>query len=56
MLCTLYIRGLSEKIKKVCVPLGVNLVFKPMRTLRQDLVKVKSRSVKVYMLEKQRGH
>ena len=51
VLCTPYIKGLSEKIEKVCAPLGVKPVFKPMRTLRQDLMKVKSSVPK----EKQTG-
>ena len=29
ILCTPYIKGLSEKIAKVCAPLGVKPVFRP---------------------------
>ena len=37
ILCTPYIRGLSEKLEKVCKPLGINTAFKPVKTLRQTL-------------------
>ena len=43
-LCTPYIRGLSEKIAKVCAPLGVKPVFRPKRTLKRELMQVKSRT------------
>ena len=46
ILCIPYVRGLSEKIDKVCKSLNrvtVKTVFKPMRTLRQALVKVKNK-------------
>ena len=43
-LCTPYIRGLSEKIAKVCAPLGVKPVFRPRRTLKRELMQVKSRT------------
>ena len=33
-----YIRGLSEAIRRVLTPLGVKLVLRPLRTLRQMLV------------------
>ena len=42
VLCTPYVRGLSERIDKVSRPLGVKTVFKPMQTLRQTLTKVKT--------------
>ena len=29
ILCTPYIKGLSKKMAKVCVPLGVKPVFRP---------------------------
>ena len=43
VLCTPYVKGLSERIEKICTPLGVRPVFKPARTLRQILTKVKTR-------------
>ena len=45
-LCVPYVRGLSEKIANVCRSIkGVNMraVFKPCRTIRQMLVRVKNR-------------
>ena len=36
----LYVRG-SEKVERVCAPLGVKTAFKPMRTMRQTLTKIK---------------
>ena len=36
ILCTPYINGLSEKIAKVCVPLGVKPVFRPKKTLKEN--------------------
>ena len=44
ILCTPYIRGLSEKIAKVCAPLGVKPVFRPKRTLKRELMQVKNRT------------
>ena len=44
--CIPYVRGLSEKIDKVCKSLNrvtVKTVFKPIRTLRQALVEVKNK-------------
>ena len=38
ILCTPYIKGLSEKIAKVCVPLGVKPVFRPKKTLKRTNV------------------
>ena len=40
--CLPYVRGLSEKLERVCIPLGVKAAFRPMRTLRQAQVKVKT--------------
>ena len=37
-----YIKGVSEKIGRVCAPLGVRPVFKSHNTLRQLLMRVKS--------------
>ena len=42
ILCLPYVRGLSEKLERVCTSLGVKAAFRPMRTLRQALVKVKT--------------
>ena len=50
-LCTPYIRGLSEKLEKVCNALGISTAFKPVKTLRQTLMKVKTRVPE----EKRRG-
>ena len=41
ILCPLYIHQLSEKIEKVCAPLGIKAAFKPTNTMRQSLVHVK---------------
>ena len=41
-LCTSYIRGLSEKLERVC-SLGVRAAFKPVRTLKQTLMRLKTR-------------
>ena len=46
ILYTLYVRGLSEKIEKVCAQLGVKPVFSPMKTLITESLKVKTRSPK----------
>ena len=43
-LCTPYIKGLNEKIAKVCVPLGVKPVFRPKKTLKRELMQVKNRT------------
>ena len=37
-----YVQGLSEKLERLCTPLGVKAVFKPARTLRQTLMRVKT--------------
>ena len=44
ILCTPYIRGLNEKIAKVCAPLGVKPVFRSKRTLKRELMQVKNRT------------
>ena len=44
ILCTPYIKGLSEKIAKVCGPLGVKHVFRPKKTLKRELMQVKNRT------------
>ena len=33
ILCQPYVRGLSERLDRVCTPLGVKVAFTPMRTL-----------------------
>ena len=38
-----YVQGLSEKLERICTPLGVKAVFKPARTLRQILMRFKTR-------------
>ena len=35
-------RGLSERIERICAPLGVKAAFKPTKTLRQTLRNVKN--------------
>ena len=40
----MYIKGLSEKIAKVCAPLGVKPVFRPKKTLKRELMQVKNRT------------
>ena len=42
IMCLPYVQGRSEKLERVCTPLGVKAVFKPARTLRQTLMRVKS--------------
>ena len=42
IMCLPYIRGLSERIERICAPLGVKAAFKPMKTLRQTLMNVKN--------------
>jgi len=42
LLCLSYARGLSERMERVCTSLGIKVAFKPMRTLRQYQVKVKT--------------
>ena len=44
VLCSPYIKGLSEKIEKVCALLGVKPVFRPMKTLNRGLMQVKNRT------------
>ena len=43
VLCLPYVRQLSEKLEKVCAPLGIKAVFKPSNTLRQSMVHLKNR-------------
>ena len=38
-----YIRGVSEKLEKVCPPLGVNPILKPQNILRDMLMHVKEK-------------
>ena len=42
-LCTPYVRGVSEKLKRICAPLNIRTVFTPARTLKQTLMKVMNR-------------
>ena len=42
-LCTPNVCGLSEKLEKVCNALVISTAFKPVKTLRQTLMKVKKR-------------
>ena len=44
ILCSPYIRGLSEKIEKVWTPLGAKPVFRPRNTLKRELMQVKNRT------------
>ena len=37
-----YIQGLSQKIEKICRPLGIKTIFESSNTLRQSLVHVKN--------------
>ena len=37
-----YVQGLSQKIEKICRPLGIKTIFKSSNTLRQSLVHVKN--------------
>ena len=41
-MCLPYVQGLSEKLERVCTLLGIKAVFKPVRTLRQILIQVKT--------------
>ena len=41
-LCTPYIRGVSEKLEKVCNALGIKTAFKPVKILWQTFMKVKT--------------
>ena len=43
LLFTPYVRGLSEKIEKICYQLGIKAVFKSGNTLRGSLMRVKNR-------------
>ena len=42
IMCLPYIQGLSEKLERVCSPLGVKTVFEPVRTLRQHPMRIKT--------------
>ena len=42
IMCLPYICGLSERIERICAPLGVKAAFKPTKTLRQTLMNVKN--------------
>ena len=42
IMCLPYIRGLSERIERICTPLGVKAAFKPTKTLRQTVMNVKN--------------
>ena len=39
-----YVRGVSEKLEKVCAPLGVKTIFRPQKTLRSMLMQVKQKT------------
>ena len=39
-----YVRGVSEKLEKVCTPLGVKTIFRPQKTLRNMLMQVKQKT------------
>ena len=41
-----YVRGVSEKLEKVCAPLGVKTIFRPQQTLRSKLMQVRQRTPK----------
>ena len=43
VLCLPYVCQLSEKIEKVCAPLGIKAVFKPTNTMRRSLIHVKKK-------------
>ena len=40
----LYVRGESEKLEKVCAPLGVKTIFRPQKTWRSMLMQVKQKT------------
>ena len=42
IMCLPYIRDLSERIERICTPLGVKAAFKPTKTLRQTVMNVKN--------------
>ena len=44
IMCLPYVQGLSEKLERVCTPLGVKVVFKPARTLKPTLGRPRGRS------------
>ena len=42
IMCLPYIRGLSERIERICIPLGAKAAFKPTKTLRKTLMNIKN--------------
>ena len=42
ILCLPYVKGLSEKVERICASLGIKAAFKPVKTLKQALMKVKT--------------
>ena len=42
ILCTPFVRGVSEKLKKICTSLNIHTIFTPGCTLKQTLIKVKN--------------
>ena len=42
IICLPYVKGISEKIERICTPLGVKAAFRPVRTIRKTLMKVKT--------------
>ena len=42
-LCTPYVHGMSEKLKRICAPLNIRTVFTPAYTLKRTLINVKNR-------------
>ena len=39
-----YVREVSEKLEKVCAPLGVKTIFRPQKTLRSIVMQVKQKT------------
>ena len=39
-----YVRGVSEKLEKVCAPLGVKTIFRPQKTLWSIVMRVKQKT------------
>ena len=39
-----YVREVSEKLEKVCAPLGVKTIFRPQKTLRSIVMRVKQKT------------
>ena len=42
-LCTPYVRGVSEKLKRICAPLNIRMIFTPAYTMKRTLMNVKNR-------------